>query len=101
MHHLSRTKIKNYRSCANVELSLGNCTPIVGYNNAGKSNIMSAIEWLISPKALTTGDFYDATLAVSMEGAIEGLARISHSHPASFADWAVYRHDHSGAAIIR
>jgi len=73
MHHLSHTKINNYRSCANVELSLGNCTPIVGYNNAGKSNIMSAIEWLISPKALTSGDFYDATSAVSVEGVINGL----------------------------
>jgi len=73
MHHLSHTKINNYRSCANVELSLGNCTPIVGYNNAGKSNIMSAIEWLISPKALTSGDFYDTSCAVSVESMIEGL----------------------------
>jgi len=28
------------------------------------------------------------------------LARISHSYPASFADWAVCRHDRSGLAII-
>lgn len=53
---------------------MGNWTRIVGYNNAGKSNIMSAIEWLILPKALTSSDFYDASRAVSIESVIEGLS---------------------------
>ncbi|KXO10892.1 ATP-dependent nuclease [Marinobacter excellens] len=73
MHHLSHIHIKNYRSCRNIELALGNCTPIVGYNNAGKSNIMSAIAWLISPTALAVGDFYDASKPASVEATIEGL----------------------------
>lgn len=52
MHHLTGIKIRNFRSCATVDLALGDCTPIVGYNNAGKSNIMAAIEWLVAPRAL-------------------------------------------------
>jgi len=31
---------------------------------------------------------------------LKPLTRISHSYPASFADWAVCRHDRSGLAII-
>lgn len=55
MHHLSRIHIKNYRSCRNIELALGNCTPVVGYNNSGKSSIVSAIAWLISLTAPAIG----------------------------------------------
>lgn len=73
MHHLSGIHIMNYRSCRDIELALGNCTPIVGYNNAGKSNIMAAIAWLISPTALAVGDFYDASKPASVEATIEGL----------------------------
>jgi len=44
MHHLTDISIRNFRSCQKVDLALSYCTPIVGYNNAGKSNIMAAIE---------------------------------------------------------
>ncbi|WP_163560266.1 AAA family ATPase [Halomonas sp. NO4] len=73
MHHLTDIHIQNFRSCNNVTLSLGNCTPIVGYNNAGKSNIMASIEWLVAPRALGEDDFFDTTQPVIVEGAIEGL----------------------------
>lgn len=52
MHHLTNILIRNFRSCQNVSLELDNCTPIVGYNNAGKSSILQAIEWLVSRRGL-------------------------------------------------
>lgn len=73
MHHLTDIAIRNFRSCRKVELALADCTPIVGYNNAGKSNIMAAIEWLVAPRALGEGDFFDAAQPVVVEGVIEGL----------------------------
>lgn len=59
MQHLTDIVIRNFRSCQNVDLALNNCSPIVGYNNAGKSNIMAAIDWLVSPRALGESDFFD------------------------------------------
>lgn len=90
MHHLTNIHIQNFRSCNNVALSLGDCTPIVGYNNAGKSNIMAAIEWLLGPSALAGDDFFDTTFAVVVEGVIEGLdeamlARLEAKHSRKIA----------------
>lgn len=73
MHHLTDIHIQNFRSCRDVSLALSDCTPIVGYNNAGKSNIMAAIEWLVAPRALGEGDFFDSAQPVIVEGAIDGL----------------------------
>ena len=74
MHKLSEIQILNYRSCKNASLPLDDFTPIVGYNNAGKSNILSAIKWLLKPSALTTDDFYDTETKVEITGIINGLS---------------------------
>jgi putative ATP-dependent endonuclease of OLD family len=73
MHHLTDISIRNFRSCQKVDLALSYCTPIVGYNNAGKSNIMAAIEWLVAPRVLGGGDFFDPDQPVTVDGVIEGL----------------------------
>jgi len=53
MHALTKLTICNFRSCRATELLLHDFTPIVGYNNAGKSNILNAIEWLLAASSLT------------------------------------------------
>ncbi|MCR6655060.1 MAG: ATP-binding protein [Opitutus sp.] len=73
MHTLAHISISNFRSCKNVSLPLGNFTPVVGYNNAGKSNILSAIEWLIEPSALAAGDFFDPNSPLVIEGLVTGI----------------------------
>jgi putative ATP-dependent endonuclease of the OLD family len=73
MHTLAHISISNFRSCKNVSLPLGDFTPVVGYNNAGKSNILAAIEWLIEPSALAAGDFLDPSSALVVEGAVTGI----------------------------
>lgn len=74
MHKLAHVTISNFRSCKNVSLPLGDFTPMVGYNNAGKSNILTAIEWLIDPSALAAGDFFDPDTALVVEGKVTGIA---------------------------
>ena len=85
MHHLAHIRIQNFRSCRDVALSLGDCTPIVGYNNAGKSNLLDALAWFVAPAPLHETDFYSAEKAVTVEGMLTGLdgdhlARLATKH---------------------
>jgi len=85
MHHLAHIRIQNFRSCRDVALALGDCTPIVGYNNAGKSNVLAAIEWFTTSTSLRQTDFHDAESPVTVEGTLTGLdgehlARIADKH---------------------
>lgn len=71
--YVSSLKIVNFRSCANVEALLSRFTPLVGYNNAGKSNILTSLSWLLRGKLLSESDFFDAGEEISVEGLIEGI----------------------------
>lgn len=75
-HKLSEVKIFNYKSCINAEIKLSGFTPLVGYNNAGKSNIISAIQWLVRKSSLQEGDFFDITAPVQVEATIEGITNL-------------------------
>ncbi|WP_082970717.1 AAA family ATPase [Morganella psychrotolerans] len=48
--YIKSLDINNYLSCKNTSFELSPFTPLVGYNNAGKSNILSAIKWLLEKK---------------------------------------------------
>ncbi len=76
MQHLTDVKIYNFRSCHEISFTLSDCTPFVGYNNAGKSNIMNAICWLVSPFSLTESDFYVSGKPVCIQGRVAGLTEI-------------------------
>lgn len=73
MHHVAGMKVSNFRSCVDVELELGAFTPLVGPNNAGKSTLLSALSWALSPDTLGVGDFFDAAKAVVVEVEVAGL----------------------------
>ncbi len=73
MHQLAEITISNFRSCKQVTVALDDFTPIVGYNNAGKSNILSAIEWLMDGSALTQSDFNNQGTPVVVGGVIKGI----------------------------
>lgn len=75
MFCLTNIKITNYRSCRTVELSLDEFNPVVGPNNAGKSNILAAISWFLAPAVLSESDFWDRSVAVSVEGTVTGLGQ--------------------------
>ena len=44
-HILTEINISNFKSISSESFELTEFTPLVGYNNAGKSNILEAIKW--------------------------------------------------------
>jgi len=74
MHRLSYLVIKNFRACRDVSLPLEGYTPLVGQNNAGKSTILQAIEWVLKPKALSVADFADPKSPIEVAACIDGIS---------------------------
>lgn len=70
---LTKVTINNFRSCKSTTAILRPFTALVGYNNAGKSNIILAIKWLLDGSAISSEDMYDPKKPVSVEGVIEGI----------------------------
>jgi putative ATP-dependent endonuclease of OLD family len=73
MHRLAKITIRNFRSCISAEFVLEDYTPLVGYNNAGKSNVLAAIKWLLRPSSLSDTDFCDRQQPVVVTGEIQGI----------------------------
>ncbi len=75
-HILSEITIRNFKSIRTETFELSEFTPLVGYNNAGKSNMLEAIKWLLRKTALGDSSFHDITLPVEMEGLITGITQV-------------------------
>jgi energy-coupling factor transporter ATP-binding protein EcfA2 len=73
-HLLSEITIKNFKSIKSETFELSAFTPLVGYNNAGKSNILEAIKWVLRSGSLPETAFHDRSVAVEMEGKISGIS---------------------------
>ena len=73
-HILSEIKIKNFKSIKDVTFELSAFTPLVGYNNAGKSNILEAIKWLLRKSTLSDNQFNDVNEPIEIEGEISGIS---------------------------
>lgn len=74
-HKLTNLKIENFKSVKTVEIELSNYSPLVGYNNAGKSNILESIKWVLRKSTLRTTDFNDITLPVIITASVEGITQ--------------------------
>lgn len=74
-HILSEITIRNFKSIRNETFELSAFTPLVGYNNAGKSNMLEAIKWLLRKTALSDSSFHNTALPVEMEGVISGITQ--------------------------
>lgn len=72
-HIISKIHIQNFKSIINHEFELTKFTPLVGYNNAGKSNILDAIKWVLRKTSLGASSFNDITQPVEMTATIEGI----------------------------
>ncbi len=73
---LTKINIKNYRSIVDsADISLQRVFAFVGENNSGKSNIIRAIEALMSAGAagITASDFNDATKPIIIKGIFDNL----------------------------
>lgn len=74
---LTNLRIQNYRRCKDVELTLGAIHAIVGSNNAGKSTILRALDFLFnaSTRGLTEEAFWngEAGSEIRVEATFESL----------------------------
>lgn len=87
-HKILEIKISNYKSIVSEIFELSDFTPLVGYNNAGKSNILNAIKWLLRKSSLGVEAFYDENAPIVIEGKISGidealLSSITQAHRTS------------------
>jgi len=73
MHYISSITIKNFKSVREETFQLTNYTPLVGYNNAGKSNILEAIKWLLNKSSLAENCFNNIEEPIEINGYIEGI----------------------------
>lgn len=73
MHIVSYIEVKNFKSIYNEEFNLSSYTPLIGYNNAGKSNIIQALKWFVRPYTLRQSDFFETSEKVEVIGVIEGI----------------------------
>ncbi|MEI6071212.1 MAG: ATP-dependent endonuclease [Verrucomicrobiae bacterium] len=74
---LIQVRIQNFRSCRDVTLQIGDMHALVGANNAGKSAVLRALDFLFNPstKALNDESFWnkDTTLEIRVEAIFTGL----------------------------
>ncbi|PAR99227.1 ATP-dependent nuclease, partial [Vibrio cholerae] len=92
MHKIDWIRVKNFRSCADVSLHLEKYSPLVGYNNAGKSNLLKAIKWFLRPTGLSEKDFNDVASEVVVTAKISGISNelldsIDENHKASISPY--------------
>lgn len=55
---ITNVHIENYRSIENMDININDINALIGENNAGKSNIMSAINLFLSDQSPQLDDFY-------------------------------------------
>ncbi len=75
---LTHIKIRNFRSCQDVTLEIGGMHALVGANNAGKSTVLRALDFLFNPstKSLNEESFWnkDTRLEIRVEAVFSDLS---------------------------
>lgn len=82
---LTHVRIKNFRAHKDTELPLPQLGCLIGENNAGKSSVLHAIQYVLEDKKLSAEDFRNPELPASVELSIEGideedLRRVNETH---------------------
>ena len=73
-HIISYLKVKNFKSIKEESFELANYTALVGYNNAGKSNIIESLQWLLKKTVLQESQFNNNEEPVEIIGKISGIS---------------------------
>lgn len=73
MHQISNIKIENFKSIIDGDFPLTPYTALVGYNNAGKTNILNALGWVIKKSSLLASDFFDPQNPIVVTAQISGI----------------------------
>lgn len=72
-HKLTELKVENFKSIKSEEFDISDYTPMVGYNNAGKTNILESIKWVLQKSTLKISDFNNPELPVVVTAKIDGI----------------------------
>jgi predicted ATP-dependent endonuclease of OLD family len=74
---LIQVRIQNFRSCRDVTLDIGGMHALVGANNAGKSSVLRALDFLFNPstRSLSEESFWneDPSLEIRVEAVFSDL----------------------------
>lgn len=73
MHRISKIRVQNFKSIKDGEFPLSLYTPLVGYNNAGKTNILQSLSWIIKKSSLQASEFFDLAQPVTVTAEISGV----------------------------
>jgi energy-coupling factor transporter ATP-binding protein EcfA2 len=73
-HYISSVEVENFCSCKKHKFPLELFTPLVGYNNAGKTNIIKAISWLLKKSTLDESCFFDKNNPVRVSAKVQGIS---------------------------
>jgi energy-coupling factor transporter ATP-binding protein EcfA2 len=71
--YITDLEIRNFRSCLSTDLYLTTFTALVGLNNCGKSNCLTALQWLVRKTKLGVEDFNDPAAPVEVLGRLTGI----------------------------
>jgi putative ATP-dependent endonuclease of OLD family len=75
---LTSLRIQNFRSCRDIALQIGGMHALVGANNAGKSTVLRALDFLFNPstKSLNDESFWnkDTSLEIRVEAVFSELS---------------------------
>lgn len=81
-------RIQNFRLCRDISLEMENITALVGANNSGKSSVLKAIEFLLSPSNKIINDevFWnlDLTKEIRVEGCFTDLSEYERSELSAY-----------------
>lgn len=88
---LAYVRIKNFRAHSDTALPLPQLGCFIGENNAGKSSVLHAIQYVLEDKKFSAEDFRDPELPVSVELSLEGideedLRRVNERHRSRVRD---------------
>jgi len=72
-HIISAIRIINYKSIVNETFEFSNYCPLIGYNNAGKTNIINGLKWLLRRSSLSKDCFNNIQNPIIIEGTIDGV----------------------------
>ncbi len=94
MHKVSLLKVLNFKAIREGEFKFSDYTPLVGYNNAGKSSILEALNWIIKPSSIPATSFNNPDQPVSVtvmvngitDAVLEGLAEVHRDRIAAFIE---------------
>lgn len=101
MHKIKELHIKNYKSCRDTKITLENYTPLVGYNNAGKSNILKCVDTLVRGKGQNESSFFDNTKPIEIIALLEGLDNTSLQHLSQRQFASLEPHIEKGSLYVR